>query len=82
MARTRIVWRLKAFEEIRRDPALRRDMARRAEAIAAACGEGFESSSTDGKTRARASVITATGNAMRSNARDNALLRNLDAGRG
>ncbi len=54
----------------------------KAERIAAAAGEGFEASSRVGKTRARASVITATRAAKLAEAEDRALTSAIDAGRG
>lgn len=54
----------------------------KADRIAAAAGAGMEASSWTGRTRARASVITATSGARRAEAKDRALTRALDAGRG
>jgi hypothetical protein len=58
------------------------DLESRARKIAAAAGEGMEASSRIGKTRARASVITATRKARLAEATDRALTKALDAGRG
>jgi hypothetical protein len=58
------------------------DLEARARKIAAAAGEGMEASSRIGKTRARASVITATRKARLAEATDRALTKALDAGRG
>ena len=77
----RIVYNTKAFEAMRRSPGVKADLRRRADAIAAACGDGFVAASGEGKTRSRAAVIAASGRARRVNARDNTMLRNLDAGR-
>lgn len=57
------------------------DLERRAKAIAAAAGDGFETSSMVGQSRARAGVGTGTREAMRSEAEDRSLTRALDAGR-
>lgn len=54
----------------------------KADRIAAAGGPGMEASSWVGRTRARASVITASGKARRAEATDRALTKALDAGRG
>jgi hypothetical protein len=54
----------------------------RAARIAAAAGAGMEVSSRVGKTRARASVITATRAARLAEATDRSLTRAIDAGRG
>ena len=77
----RIVWNLTGFEALRRSPGVAADLRRRADAIAEACGDGFVAESGQGRTRARAAVIAASGRARRVNARDNTILRNLDAGR-
>lgn len=73
--------RKSAHEELRRLPKVKADLKRRADNIAAACGDGYVANSGEGKTRSRASVVTATGKAMRDNAKNNTLVRNLDAGR-
>ncbi|WP_424462891.1 hypothetical protein [Pseudoclavibacter helvolus] len=74
----KIKWNLPTFEAIRRDPAL--DIDGRVGRIAAASGPGFEAVTSEGATRTRGAVIAATPQAIRKNARDNTLLRNLDAG--
>jgi hypothetical protein len=61
---------------------VRADLHRRAAAIAAAAGEGMEADSRIGANRARASVYTATPEAMRAEAEDRALTSAIDAGRG
>ncbi len=77
----KIKWNLPAFEEIRRLPAVRRDLEQRAEDIADACGDGYVAESGEGKTRSRAAVITATPRAMRDNAKNNTIIKNVEAGR-
>lgn len=52
-----------------------------AERIAAAAGKGFEASVQQGKTRPHGVVKAATFKARRDNARHNALLKALNAGR-
>lgn len=52
-----------------------------AERIAEAAGKGFEPSVQQGKTRPHGIVKTATFKARRDNARHNALLKALNAGR-
>lgn len=54
----------------------------KADRIAAAAGEGMEATSHVGRTRARASVITATRAARKAEAVDRALTKAIDAGRG
>lgn len=75
----RIKWRVKGFQELRKSGAVLDDLTARAERIAAASGEGFEARSGEGKTRARASVVTTTVAAMK---RPNRMVENLDRGRG
>jgi len=58
------------------------DLRARADRIAAAAGDGMEANSRIGRSRARASVVTATRKAMRAEATDRALTRSLDRGRG
>jgi hypothetical protein len=80
-----IHWNMKGFHDLRSDPGLVADLEARLERIRAAAGEGFESSSRQGASRPegrwRGTVITATPRAMALNARDNTLIRALDAGR-
>lgn len=64
-----------------RSPAVAQDLLRRAQRIAAAAGPGYEASVNVGPNRARASVITASPAAIRDNAKNQTLLRSLDAGR-
>lgn len=60
---------------------VQRDLKRRADRIAAAAGDGMAASVQSGRTRARASVITETPEAMEREARHAALTRSIDAGR-
>ncbi|WP_029925492.1 hypothetical protein [Nocardia otitidiscaviarum] len=76
----RIVWRRKAFPEIRNLETLQRELLTRARQGAHACGDGFVARSSSRPTRARAAVIAATIRARRAEARDHLLLgRGLDA---
>lgn len=77
----RIKWNMRGFEQLRRDPGVAADIDRRARRIAAAAGDGYEASPYEGKSRHRASVITATHKARLDNARHNTLLGAMDAGR-
>lgn len=77
----KIQWNFDAFEQIRRSPGVAADVDSRAARIAAAAGTGFEAGSFEGKSRHRASVITATPKARARNAKRNTLLRSIDAGR-
>lgn len=67
--------------QIRQSQGVLADMAARAERIAALAGPGMEAGASVGATRARASVITATYEAMRAEASSRALTRAIDAGR-
>lgn len=64
-----------------RSPEVEHDLERRAQAIAAAAGEGMEVSTFRGPNRVRATVITATTEARVAEATDRALTRAIDAGR-
>lgn len=83
MATPRIEWNLKAFRQLRTDPAIVADMEERANRIAAAAGDGHEVSVgvTGGRGRAKATVVTATAEAMRAESEDMRLTSSLDAGR-
>lgn len=70
-----------AVRDLLKSPEVLADLERRAEAIAAAAGEGMEVDSQIGSNRARASVRTATFEAMRAEATERRLTRALDAGR-
>lgn len=59
----------KAVQDLLKDPALEQHLLSEAEAIAARAGVGFTASSMIGRTRARASVITDSFEAMRSEAK-------------
>jgi tRNA A37 threonylcarbamoyltransferase TsaD len=70
------------IQELLKSAGVQADLKSRADRIAAAGGPGMEAGSRIGKTRARASVITATRKARLAEANDRALTRALDAGRG
>lgn len=71
----------KGVRELLRSREVLSDLERRANAIAAAAGEGMEVDSEIGRNRARASVRTATREAVLAEAQQRALTRALDAGR-
>ena len=82
MARPKIKWNNAAFREIRLLPEVDRDMQDRAERVASAAGAGYEAKRTDNpRNRARAAVVTTSYRAIRENARNNTLLRSLQAGK-
>lgn len=70
-----------AFRALRTDPKVQAEILRRAKAVAAAAGDGFEAVTSPPRNRARASVVPVTAEAAARNARDNTLLHALDAGR-
>lgn len=77
----KIRWSVPDFEDVRRSEDVERAISASAERIAAACGEGYDANTGDGRSRSRASVVTTNPGAIRDNARNNTLLRNIDAGR-
>ena len=87
----RLEFKRGAFRELRFDPAIRRDINRRAKAIADKANNdsdldnGYRVGSRAGarrpQGRPRATVVTATGDAVRDSAKNDRLLRSLNAGR-
>ena len=82
MADIRIEVNSEGIQAVLKSDEVRELLRAKAERIAAAAGEGFEASSMIGKTRARASVITATRAARLAEATDRTLTMAIDAGRG
>jgi hypothetical protein len=81
MATFKVVLNRKGVSQLLKSREVEQDLKRRAQQIAAAAGPGMEISALVGRTRARASVITATEQARIAEARNRALTRALDAGR-
>lgn len=80
--RMRLKWRMDGFDELRTAPGVREDLRRRADAIADACGEGFEVlPEQEPRTRAHLVVAPVTWKAVAQNRKRNVLVSNLDAGR-
>lgn len=78
----KIAWNRAGFEALVQHPAVQADIVRRAKAIAAAAGDGYEvREPTQHPRRARAAVITATRQAREDNARNLTLVKALGAGR-
>lgn len=84
MRNVRLRWHMVAFNIIRRDPALVRQVDDEAERLSERAGRGFDwkASIRTGKKgqRYRAIVFTDTPRAMVVNARDNTLLKALGGG--
>lgn len=81
MANVRIVLNRRGVRDILRSREVADDLRRRAERIAAAAGPGHEVEVAIGRNRARASVRTATIDAMVAEGTSRTLTRALDAGR-
>ena len=85
MERVRVRIRRGALRELRTSPEAQAEILGRAQKIAGAAGGeqvGFFARATESpRNRARAAVIAASMRARRRNARDNTILRNIDAGR-
>lgn len=77
----KIKWNIEGFRQLRHDPGVAADIDGRAARIAAAAGEGYESSPYRGASRHRASVITTSAKAAASERKHGKLLRSIDAGR-
>lgn len=84
MAKPRIVFHYKAFNEFRNQPEIAAELLRRGEAIAERAGDGViaEASPSKSGSRARVVVITATAKAMADEAAHRSLTRSLSAGQG
>lgn len=76
-----VKWDSKGIRQVLRGEPMLADMERRADQIAQAAGEGNEVRSEIGTNRARAAVVTVSGDAVRNEIRDHTLTRALDAGR-
>lgn len=73
----------KAFRELRSAPGVQQDLAERAARIAAAAGQGVEVlPAQTPRERAHLIVAPVTEDAVRRVAKDNALIRAMEAGRG
>lgn len=81
MGNVRIVVHRPAVGAILKGQPMQRVLARKAEAIKAEAGDGHVTSVEVGANRARATVITATVDAMKAEAHDANLTSSIDAGR-
>ena len=82
MGKTKFKWNMGAFQDLRRLPGVVSELNSRAQAVADAAGVGYVANDYDGRTRHRSGVITATPKAIRDNAKNNTLIKSLDAARG
>lgn len=77
MRRTDIKWNLQAFKQIRSSPEMKDRLKKESNSLASDAGSGYVAGVSDGRTRARASVITGDPDTMRKEAKNNNLLRAL-----
>lgn len=87
MAKRGVKFNRKGFQELRKQPKIRADLVRRAEAVARGASEngrveGYKVTDLVLEDPRAAVSVMATGHARRHNAKTLALLKNLDAGRG
>lgn len=82
MKKVKLEFNRAGFNAVRHDPAIVADIRRRAEAIAAQAGDGFEVIETDNASRAGALVVATTYAARKAEATDKVLTKAIDAGRG
>lgn len=81
MGAVRIALNPNGPRKIRRSPGAQADLLRRAQAMAAAAGEGIEADSGMGKNRARAIVYTATTAGVVAESEAHVIEASIDAGR-
>lgn len=81
MSVDKIKWHMKAFRQLRQERGIVSDLVHRGRAVADAAGAGVEATVRTGRTRGRVSVAAVTDEAKRKNAKENTILRALDAGR-
>lgn len=86
MKNIRMEWANGAFRELRTHPDVAADLDRRGEAVGTAANNGggrhaVHSTTSGGRGRHRTVVVTANRQAIRNSARNDNLLRALDAGR-
>ncbi|WP_193510480.1 hypothetical protein [Cryobacterium sp. BB736] len=76
----KIKWSMKGFRELRKSREVMSDLIKRGDRIESAAGPGYVASPFTGRTRGRVSVMTEDQAAREDNARNNTLIRSLDAG--
>lgn len=84
MSRKKLKFNLKGFQELRHQPKVKKDLRRRAEAIAKQAGGqemGYKVTDLVLEDPRGAVSVMATGHAARHNRKTNALIRAMGAGR-
>ena len=77
MKRVEFRWKRGVFEQIRRMPSVEKKIKGVADGVASDCGDGYEATLDDGKTRSRASVVTTSVDAIKAERDSGNLLRAL-----
>ena len=81
MAKAKVVMNSAGARSILNGPEVMADLLSRGQAITSACGEHYNCDVREGRTRAHCLVKTDGAAGARDNAKNNTILRNLDAGR-
>lgn len=71
----RFKWDIKGFQKLRRSAEVKARLKKEADSVAQSAGDGYEVNVGEGKTRSRASVVTATPEAIRNESKNSSLLR-------
>lgn len=82
MAKPKIKVNSAEVRRLLKSPEVQAELASRAGRVATAAGPGFEVKPSVGRNRARVAVVAATKAAQRAEAKNGALSKALDAGRG
>lgn len=77
MRRVDFRWARGVFKQLRTMPSTERELKKVADSVADSAGDGYESRLGDGRSRSRASVVTASAEAMRNESKNNSMLRAL-----
>lgn len=77
MKKVKVVLNSAGVRELLRSDEMESMLAKKASDIRDRCGDGYESDSYKGKNRAKATVWTATPDAMRDNSKNNTLLKGM-----
>ena len=77
MKKVKVVLNRAGVRELLRSDEMESMLGKKASDIRGRCGEGYEADSYKGKNRAKATVWTATPDAMRDNSNNNTLLKGM-----